>query len=205
MSILDRFRREPRVHRATPMAPVHPEESDPLMDQVVQACSYDLPGFTVVRQEAETAWVAATVAGHVDALDEWTSDVFDFEIEQRHLTRLSQIGVQRVARLQDATRAMREVEAAMTAVALRVAELRNQERELREELRQWTLVLTGQRVDVAPVFASDAVPPVVARPVSTVLPVALFDPTRAVGEGAPDVRPARPTPVTDERPADRAA
>lgn len=204
MTFLDRFRREPRVHHATPWAPVHPEESDPLMDQVVQACSYDLPGFTVVLQEAEAAWVAATVAGHVDALDEWTSDVFDFEIEQRHLMRLSQIGAQRETRRQDATRAMQQVEAVMTAVALRVADLRDQERQLRDELRQWTLVLTGQRVEVEPILAADAQPPVVARPVSTALPGVLFGEMRTAGESAPEIRSVRPTPVTDDRAEDRA-
>lgn len=198
MSILDRFRRQPRVHGGTPLAPVHPEESDPLMDRVAQACAYDLPGFTVVRQEAEAAWVVDTVAAHSDALDEWTPDVFDFEIGQRHLMRLSQIGTQRESRRQDATRAAREVESVITAVALRVAELRDHERQLRAELHQWTQVLTGQRVEVEPVVTADAAPPVVARPLATALPAPLFtEPTPPTPPTTDSIRPPRPTRVAD--------
>lgn len=155
MSRFSRFRRRPSVHRAaTPDPLLHPEESTPLMDRVVQACSWDAPGFTVVREEAETAWVVAMVDSHIDALDEWTADVFDTEIAERHLIRLAQIDVQREARTQEAGRALAEAQAVLTAVTLKVDWLRAREHELAAELRSWSEVLTGVRTDVRPSFAT---------------------------------------------------
>lgn len=202
MRILDKFRRQPRVHRAQVESHVHPEEADPLMDKVVQVCAYDLPGFTVVRPEAEASWVAETVERHAAALDEWTSDVFDHELEQRHQIRLAHIDAQRGARSQEATRALAETEAVLTAVAVRVAELRGREHGLSEELRGWTRVLTGQASTFEATFSDGAEPPVVAAPVVVARLVATLLSTVETSGAAPEAVPEPlPVPEPDQRAA----
>lgn len=165
MSIINRFRRRPRVLAIAAPSPLHPEEEHPLMSAVAQACAWDLPGFTVVREDAEMAWVDATVEAHRAALDAWTPDVFDHELSQRHRIRLSQIDAQAEVRRQDASRATAETEAALTSVAVLVADLRRREHDLWTEFEAWTRVLTGQQAVVGPEFASEPVPRPVAAPV----------------------------------------
>lgn len=196
MRILDKFRRQPRLHRAPVESHVHPEEADPLMDKVVEACAFDLSGFTVVRPEAEASWVVETVERHAAALDEWTSDVFDHEIEQRHQIRLAQIDAQREARSQEATRALADTEAILTAVAVRVAELRGWQRELREELRGWTQVLTGQASTFEATYSDGAEPPVVAAPVVVARPVPTLLSTVETSAAGPEAAP-EPLPVPE--------
>lgn len=137
------FRRA-TVARPMPMTPpVHPEESNPLTDKVLQACSFNLPGFTVVRDEAEIEWVDERVAAHIASLDEWTHDFLDAEIAERHAARLAQIDDQAVSRTQDATAALAEAEAVRTWVAFTVAELRRREQESRLRMRAWADILAG--------------------------------------------------------------
>lgn len=145
-------------------APTPAHELDPLADRIVQVCSWDLPGFTVVRVEAELEWVVRAVSTHEAALDEWTPDFLDAEINARHDLRLAQIDAQAHARTQEATRARADAEAVRTAAGVKVAALRARESELAAEVRQWQMILTGQNTGFDVPTPGSATPPVCADP-----------------------------------------
>lgn len=141
------FLRRAGRRRPPEAAPTPAHELDPLADRIVQVCSWDLPGFTVVRIEAELEWVVLAVSTHQMALDEWTPDFLDAEIHARHDLRLAQIDAQAHARIQEATRALADAASVRTAVGVKVAALRARESELAAEVRRWQMILTGQSTE----------------------------------------------------------
>lgn len=164
------FSRKTKLLSATAAPVVDPLQSDPLMDEVVQVCAFDVPAFTVVRQDAETAYVLDEVARHIDSLDEWTPDVFDYEGEKRHRIRVSEIHCQAIERHQEATRALADTDRVQTQVMLKVHELRRREQELQAQYQGWVAILAGVQTAFNPHPIGEPALPVPASAITAPMP-----------------------------------
>lgn len=167
------FRRMPRPLAGQRTAP---SPLDQLADRVVDACTRDLPAFTVVNEDAEDAYVRAFVAEHIDAVDEFTADLNDATLLQRHHERLAAIAEQELDRHREATGRYADVSALLTELGLLAKQLRDAERRLSGEAENWGEILTGHLETFEPWAAATGVKPTIAEALMPGLPTEVDPP-----------------------------